>query len=271
MSSNLTTTAPKATQLAAPAFTREQETMIRQAFLNGASDQEAMVLLQVALRLGLDPFRRQIHFVKRPTKVGDKYVDRWSFQVSIQGHRAIAERNPNFAGVDEPKWEIETYTDKQGKTQKHPVSCTVTAWRSDRPRPAVYTARYDEFVQLRDGNPTKMWAEKPFLMLEKCAEANALAKLFPEQQEESEIAKLIADAQIVQAEFAADETAEPAAPQLPGQSEIAKEHLAAILGSESVEQLEAVGNRLAALEIGEGDARYLRDHYKQRLKALGAA
>ena len=185
--------------------------------------------------------------------------------------RAIAERNPNFAGVDEPKWEIETYTDKQGKTQKHPVSCTVTAWRSDRPRPAVYTARYDEFVQLRDGNPTKMWAEKPFLMLEKCAEANALAKLFPEQQEESEIAKLIADAQIVQAEFAADETAEPAAPQLPGQSEIAKEHLAAILGSESVEQLEAVGNRLAALEIGEGDARYLRDHYKQRLKALGAA
>jgi hypothetical protein len=42
------------------------------------------------------------------------------------------------------------------------------------------SAEYEEYVATtRDGKPTRMWAEKPRIMLGKCAEALALRKAFP--------------------------------------------------------------------------------------------
>lgn len=252
-----------------PSFTKEQQQLIRKAFLGGASEQEAEVLMTVASRMGLDPFRRQIHFVSRSTQVKlpngqTAYEDRWAFQVSLQGWRAIAERNPLFEGVDDPIWE------KDSKTNM-PISCTILAWRSDRRRPAKYTARFVEFAQrLRSGDLTKMWAEKPFLMLEKCAEVNALAKLFPEEQP-SDVAELLAQAKIVQADFLPDETGEPAPPKMAGQAEEVRNFLEAINGCTNPDDLENIGNRIAATEIAKSDSAFLRDAYKAKVREFEKA
>lgn len=240
-----------------PQLTPAQRKLIRATFLGGASDKEAEVLLLVAERMGLDPFKKQIHFVSRSTKVGDRYEDRWAFQVSLQGWRAIAERNPNYEGLEDPIWEIDAKT-------KLPISCTIIAWRSDRNRPAKYTARFAEFVQTtRDGRPTKMWAEKPMLMLEKCAEVNALAKLFPEQQP-SEVSALIAEAKVVHADFTPDLSPALPEPTKAGQAEIVKDFLAQIKTAEHPEALEEIGERIAATEIATEDQRFLRNAYKAR-------
>lgn len=155
------------------AFTPAQEELIRASFMPGATAEEAGALLEVARLRGLNPFLKQIHFVKRSTQRDGRWTDVWAFQVGIDGFRAIAERTGQYDGQDE----IVTVEGPDGL----PVVSRCVVWRKDRSRPIVATARFREYAQYtRDGALTKMWKEKPFLMLEKCAEALGLRKAFPE-------------------------------------------------------------------------------------------
>lgn len=152
-------------------FTQEQRRMILTSFLNGASEQEAAVLMELARVRRLNPITRQIHFVKRWDS--QKRAEVWSAQVGIDGFRAIAERTGLYDGQDEPEFEY----DAKGELRL----TRVRVYRKDWGRPAVGVAHFDEYAQRRgDGSLTKMWAEKPHIMLAKCAEALAFRKAFPE-------------------------------------------------------------------------------------------
>lgn len=154
-------------------FTVEQQEMIRNSFLNGATEAEAKVLLELAKVRKLNPISGQIHFVKRSKREGQGWVSVWAAQVGIDGFRAIAERTGKYEGQDEPEFE----TDKAGR----PTLCRVRVYRRDWSRPIVGVAHFSEYVQKNgDGNPNHMWASKPFLMIAKCAEALALRKAFPD-------------------------------------------------------------------------------------------
>lgn len=154
-------------------FTPAQEELIRTSFMPGATQEEAGALLEVARLRGLNPFLKQIHFVKRTAQRDGRYVEVWAFQVGIDGFRAIAERTGQYDGQDE----IVTLEGPDGL----PVASRCVVYRKDRTRPIIATARFREYAQYtRDGALTKMWREKPFLMLEKCAEALGLRKAFPE-------------------------------------------------------------------------------------------
>lgn len=172
-----TTLAPvQRAQIAPLEFTPEQRKMILTSFLNGASEAEASVLLELARIRRLNPILRQIHFVKRPKWNADtrQYEDVWSAQVGIDGFRAIAERTGLYDGQDEPAFEYE------GKSSL-PKVCRVKVYRKDWTRPVVGVAHLSEYAQKKkDGTFTQMWAEKPHIMLAKCAEALALRKAFPE-------------------------------------------------------------------------------------------
>lgn len=151
-------------------FSPEQRKMILQSFLSGASESEAGVLLELARVRRLNPITKQIHFVKRWDS--QKRAEVWSAQVGIDGFRAIAERTGLYDGQDEPEFEYD------GKTLK---LCKVRIYRKDWSRAAVGVAHFNEYAQRnKEGALTKMWAEKPHVMLAKCAEALAFRKAFPD-------------------------------------------------------------------------------------------
>lgn len=156
--------------LDAPAdFGEEHKRIVRDAFAAGASPVEFEMLWLGAKSRGLDPVRRQIHFVKRHDR------DRgavWSSQVSIDGFRAIAEATGLYDGQDKPVYEL----DKEGGV----VSVEVAVYRKDIGRPFYGLARWREFVQMTGNSPSHMWNKMPWHMLAKCAEALALRKAFPE-------------------------------------------------------------------------------------------
>lgn len=152
-------------------FSDEQRRLIRDTYANGATDSEFAVLMEIAKARNLNPFTRQIHFVKRPDR--DRGRDVWSAQASIDGLRALAERSRLYDGQDEPEYEY----DDAGKL----LRAKVRVYRKDWRRPVVGVADYDEYVQLtRDRVPNTFWKNKPRIMLAKCAEALALRKAFPE-------------------------------------------------------------------------------------------
>lgn len=150
-------------------FTQSQEKMIRDSFLNGATREEATVLMELARVRRLNPITGQIHFVARNTKAGKK----WSSQVGIDGFRVIAERTGKYDGQDEPEFER--------SADGIPIVCRVRVYRKDWSRPAVGVAHFTEYAQTDfNGKLTKMWESKPHIMLAKCAEALALRKAFPD-------------------------------------------------------------------------------------------
>jgi phage recombination protein Bet len=162
---------PPAALAAGIEFTAEQRQMIRDTYASGASDAEFSVLMEIAKVRHLNPLLRQIFFVKRWD--GDKRREVWAPQVSIDGLRTIAQRTGLYDGQDEPEFA----EDQGGKL----TFCRVRVYRKDWSRAAVGVAHWGEYAaKKKDGTLTKFWAEKPHIMLAKCAEALALRKAFPE-------------------------------------------------------------------------------------------
>lgn len=166
-------------------LTLEQIELLKSTVAKGASDDEIAVFAHVCNKTGLDPFARQIHAVKRRTKDEDsqQWTEKLVYQVAIDGFRLIAVRTGQYDGQTEPE-----FFDAAGNAKTlwldaaPPKACRVGVRRKGISEPFFVTVLWSEYVQLTKASiPTKMWREKPTIMLAKCAEAAALRKAFPQE------------------------------------------------------------------------------------------
>lgn len=149
----------------------EQRKIIRDTFANGANDAEFSALMETARVRGLDPFKKQVFFVKRWDS--QKRCEVWAVQISIDGLRGLAERTGRYDGQDEPEYVYDA--------EKRLTACKVRVYRKDHSRPSVGVAFFAEYAQTtKEGKLTKFWAQMPHVMIAKCAEALAIRKGFPE-------------------------------------------------------------------------------------------
>jgi phage recombination protein Bet len=130
---------------------------------------ELQLFAIVASRSGLDPFARQIFAVKRK--------GRMTIQTGIDGYRSIAARTGEYDGQDAPEFGPDC--DCIHAPKPHPLWCTVRAYRKGVSRPFPGNAYWHEYVP--DSNDF-MWQKMPHVMLSKVAEALALRKAFPWDQ-----------------------------------------------------------------------------------------
>jgi phage recombination protein Bet len=166
--------------------------LIRRTVAIDTSDDEFALFIHWARSLRLDPLRRQVHaFVFNKA---DPKKRRLSLVTSIEGFRAIAARTGNYRpDENEPAF----ITDNALKSDNNPagiVSCAVRVWQFSHNQwfPITGHAHWEEFAPLKtvwvDNQPTDLkaldksgkWADMPFLMLAKCAEAQAIRKGWPE-------------------------------------------------------------------------------------------
>ena len=152
-------------------WSAEQRKIIRDSFANGASDIEFSALLETARVRGLDPFKKQVFFVKRWDS--QRRCEVWAVQISIDGLRGLAERTGKYDGQDEPEFVYDA--------EKRLTACKVRVYRKDHGRPSVGVAFFAEYAQTtKEGKLTKFWSQMPHVMIAKCAEALAIRKAFPE-------------------------------------------------------------------------------------------
>lgn len=147
----------------------------------------------------LDPFKRPVHIVPITIKKGDNFVDIETVWPAISETRTTAFRTKDYAGMDPPAFgPTKTFNlvdqAKEGSTYVDvPVSidapewCQITVYRlvdgvaRPYPGPRVY---WQEFYAPKNRfctAPNEQWRRKPSYMLEKCAEATALRRAFPEE------------------------------------------------------------------------------------------
>jgi phage recombination protein Bet len=148
---------PATTSAAVPAtYDREKLQLIRDMCAKGATDNEFLVMMELANRYQLDPFARQIWLVKYGDSPAQIFCGR-------DGYLAIAHRSGVFDGMD-------AGADKDAEGQLYGW-CKV--WRKDMSHPfevRVYASEYSTGKNL--------WKDKPRTMIQKVAEAQCLRRAF---------------------------------------------------------------------------------------------
>lgn len=170
--------------------------LIKKTVAKDATDSELGLFLQICKRTGLDPFARQIFFVKRGG-IGQTTL-------SIDGLRLVAERSGKYEGQIGPFWcgEDGVWTDVWLKNEP-PAAAKVGIFRTGFREPLYAVAN---FAAYNAGSP--IWRKMPALMISKVAEALALRRGFPMElsglysQEEMEQADVPAQASSAQANSA---------------------------------------------------------------------
>jgi phage recombination protein Bet len=139
------------------------------------SNTELLLFLQVCKSSGLNPLTKQIYAIYRAPRKGEE--PKLTIQTSIDGLRSIAEKTTFYAGSDDGTFE---YRD-DFEQKKYPYKASVTVYKINRitgdRMPTTASARWAEYFP--GEYQGKMWLKMPETMLEKCAEAKALRKAFP--------------------------------------------------------------------------------------------
>ena len=171
-------------------FSEEQMKLLSDHIMKGASPIELQYFGEVCKRVGLDPFRKQIHAVQRWSNEAKRMV--WSYQTGIDGYIAIAHRTGLCAGIEDIQFL------PADESAPNPIKASCTVWKivGGQRVPFTASARWTEYVQTtKEGAPNSMWRKMPYGQLGKCARALALRMAFPE-----EIGGILTDVEMEQAD-----------------------------------------------------------------------
>lgn len=152
---------------------------LKNSFYPGADDSSVMMVLEYCRAAGLDPMTKPVHIVP----MWDKTIKakRPVIMPGIGMYRIIADRSGKYAGQDDSEFG----PDCQEWNMTYPQWCKVTVYKVTPVGRVPYSAKvfWKESYALADNQsdlPNAMWRKRPYGQLEKCAEAAALRKAFPE-------------------------------------------------------------------------------------------
>lgn len=143
------------------------------------TDEDQQFFVMTCNRLLLDPFAKQLHAVWRYDSIEKR--EKMAIQVGIDGFRLQAERSGKYEGQRGPEWcGMDGVWHDVWLSDKPPAAARVGVWRRGARELLWGTATWREYAQKnRDGQPNRMWAAMPAIMLAKVAESIALRKAFP--------------------------------------------------------------------------------------------
>lgn len=232
--------------------TPKQLDLMRRTVAADCNPEEFDLFCEVSRRVGLDPFRKQIHAVVY--NKDDPKKRKMSIITGIDGFRAIADRSLKYRpGEDEP--EI-VYDENAKDPETNPLGIeravvTVFKYGNDGQwHPLKGVAYWSEFAPLKEiwnnGKPTGEfqlqfgnWRKMPRVMIAKVAEAQALRKGWPE-----DLAGVYAPEEMERA------TIDATASEIVEQAAVEK-RLTAIGGRDNLIVMWQPGEPLATVPIGD--------------------
>ena len=160
-------------------WTPEQAKVVRESVCVDADNAEFAYFASVCQRTGLDPFTKQIYFVKRWNPDLGRKVG--TIQIGIDGFRVLAQRTGLYKGRTGPHWcGVDGQWVDVWLKPYDPTAARVIVHRKGWDHPVIHTVRFSGYVQTnKEGKATKFWSGMGVEMLAKCAEAGALRAAFP--------------------------------------------------------------------------------------------
>jgi len=202
--------------------------VLESSFYPGAAPQSIQLVLGYCRAAGLDPMQRPVHIVPMWDSKRNGYRD--VIMPGIGLYRTGAARTGQYAGIGDPEFGPDVTERIGGVEITYPQWCRVTVKRALANGSVVeFSARefWRECYAAKGGKeksvaPNAMWSKRPYGMLAKCAEAQALRKAFPELGNAPTAEEMIGQAMDLEAEAQPySPPAPPPPPQLPIYSDAA--------------------------------------------------
>lgn len=163
-------------------YDREMMDVLKATVAEYATDAELLMFANVAAKYGLDPFAKEIWFIKYPGKDGAKT----RIETSRDGYLNIAKRDPKFKGVQSfVVYKEDTFeVDIEGAEVKNVIHKfngflergeVVGAWavaEKEGQRPVYAVVQFNEY---NSGKST--WKSNPSAMIKKVAESDVLKRI----------------------------------------------------------------------------------------------
>lgn len=189
---NTVATKPRGGDLVTAEQAEAIRTALKTSLYPGATDESVDMVLAYCKAGGLDPMTKPVHVVPMwvpEKKQGNRVISpagmRDVIMPGIELYRTKAHRTGEYAGQDEATFGPTIEEVLGGISVRYPEWCSVAVYRLVNGNPVRYSAKAywleSYATQKRDSDaPNAMWKKRPFGQLEKCAEALALRKAFPE-------------------------------------------------------------------------------------------
>ncbi|MDW7998451.1 MAG: RecT family recombinase, partial [Thermodesulfovibrio sp.] len=169
-------------QKALTSLSREQIELIKRTIAKDATDDELKLFLYTAQKYNLDPFLKEIIFVKRRT---ERYGEIVNFITTRDGYLKIAMQDPNFQGLQSgvvregDTFEVipteakvlHKFGEKRGK-----IICAYAIALHKNRMPVIFIADFEEYYNANQNSP--VWKQYPSVMIQKVAEVGALRRQF---------------------------------------------------------------------------------------------
>lgn len=136
-------------------YSPQQKEIMMETVAKGCRPEQFMLMMELAKKYQLDPFAKQIWATPAGIIIGR------------DGHLAIAHKSGNFDGMDTE------FIERNGKL----YAAKTTVWHKKMSHPITFTALLSEYIRPSAGKPGA-WDKMPYVMLQKCAESNALRRAF---------------------------------------------------------------------------------------------
>jgi phage recombination protein Bet len=168
-----------------------------EAIFPAAKSVDAIVMaLSYCQQRNLDPFKRPVHIVPMYDSARGGYVE--TVWPGISELRTTASRTKGYAGCDEAQFGEEVTEKFTGRVKRDgawkdeaievtfPAWCRITVYRIVDGQRCKFVGPKVAWLETyatqgASSLPNKMWQERPEGQLEKCAEAAALRRAFPEE------------------------------------------------------------------------------------------
>lgn len=151
-------------------YSASEQTALKNEICPDATDDQINYFLRVCEAKAVDPFSGLLYMQLRMNNKTKRM--RAMVQPTVDGSRAAAARTNYYAGSDEPEFDNDD--------ADHPNWCRVTVYRMVKGERCAFSAkcRWKEFVPQAPND--FQWRSKPYHMLGKVTEVQALRKAFPE-------------------------------------------------------------------------------------------
>lgn len=198
-------------------LTREQIELVKDTIARGATDTELAMFVEECNSLGLNPFAKEIYFIKYRTKDGPSVA----MPVGIDGRRKFADRHPLYRGQAGPFW---CGPDGDWKdvwlSDQPPAAAKVGVYLEGHREPTWGVATWKEFNKVGKVGD-RFWREAPAHMLAVRAESHALRKVAAQHPDPRQV--LTTEFLLTKAEQMAREQALPARTAPPTDDEVRRQ------------------------------------------------
>lgn len=149
--------------------------VLRNTVAKGSTDAEFSMFLEFCKATKLNPFKREIWFVKGrdyTNKRGEKVEGSVQIMTGFNGYLAIANAHPKYDGM-----ECEIVKNDDGSIDY----AEAKVYRKDRKFPSVARVFMKEFYKPGFSGKESNWDKMPAVMIQKVAKSHALREAFPQE------------------------------------------------------------------------------------------